>query len=1200
MQFRNYLPDFIACTAGKPINHLKSLVSKQTLRIMKLTAILLTIVFLNVNATGVSQTVTYSGDNILLEKVFTAIKQQTGYLFLYPADVVKDATKVTLHVKNAPLEEALEQALKGQPLRYMIQNKTIVISKNREAGDNKKPNDKHIEAPPVDVKGRVLNHKGEPLAGANVKVKGTAIGGVTNADGFFDLRGVGEHAVLEISYLGFETQSVNVDGKTDLSIKLSLEVSEMASVSVSVYTGYQQIPKERATGSFVTIDNKLLNRGTSLDVLGRLEGVASGVAFYRNSKTDQPAIAVRGRSTIFGSDKPLIVLDNFPYDGDITNINPNTIESITILRDAAAASIYGVRSANGVIVITSKKGSANHAPQVHFNTNVTVGAKPDMHYLPWMSSSDFIDLEKDFFSRGWYAGQESAASKTALTPVVELLIKKRDGLIASADADQQIEAMKQNNALDQYEKYFLRNEVILQNALSLSGGGERSKYFLTLGYDKDNSSYVGNRFDRFSVNANNSFTPFKNVDINTSLMYTNTRFVNNNPGIGAFTDVLAKKAYAYEQMADENGYAMAVPYGFRDNYKASKESQGALDWQYRPLDELHLANNVSQQNYNRLNLEIRKTFTRSFNIEVKYQYEKQLKKQNNLMSQATYFTRNLINTYFNPTAGAVKNPVPLGDLLDQTNYDLEGQTGRAQANFNQTWQKHRVSAIAGFEVKQLENQSNQNRLYGYNSETLVSQAVDFVTRYPTNPQSTLVAVPSVRLVTDLTQRFLSYYANGSYTYDDRYVFSASGRFDNTNYFGVRSNQRVVPLWSVGGKWNISREKFFRSNLFDQLAVRATYGYNGNINTDLTAYTTVRYGTDLTNKNTTATVVNPPNPELRWEKVNMTNLAVLFTLKKNVLSGTIEYFSKKGDDLIGDVAMDPTTGMTSFRGNLSNIKGHGVDVQLNGKIGVGRQFSWNPTFLFSYATDEVTNYSKLLPGYSILVGSSGDASVLTPLNGHPAYSIYSFAWGGLDPANGDPMGILDGQKTKDYSALLTKTTTAGLVYNGPVNPQVVGAFRNDFYWNNFSVSVNITYKLNYCFRRASIDYGQFLNNWMGNKDYVNRWQKAGDEERTNVPSIPDAVPGTMSNRDYRFYANSSVLVEKGDHIRLQDIVLSYDLDKEKFHRLPFQMAHIYCNMHNLAILWRANNYGIDPDAVPYTLATVLPQPRSITLGAKFDF
>ena len=1203
MHFRKYLPAFIACMAGKFINHFKLLVSKQTLRIMKLTAILLTIVFLNVNATGLSQTVTFSGNNILLEKVFTVIKKQTGYMFLYTADVVRNAKKVNIHVKNASLEDVLKEVLKDQPLKYMIQNKTIIISKNREAGDNTKPDNKEGAAPPVDVRGRVLNHKGEPMAGANIKVKGTVIGGVTNADGFFELKGIGEHAVLEVSYLGFETQTVKLEGKTNLSIQMELVVSELAGVSVSVYTGYQQIPKERATGSFVQIDNKLLNRGTSLDVLGRLEGVASGLAFYRNSKSDQPTLSVRGRSTIYANIQPLIVVDNFPYDGDITNINPNTVESITILRDAAAASIYGVRSANGVIVITSKKGSTNKAPQVNFNTNVTVGEKPDMHYFPLMPASDFIEAEKDFFSRGWYTGPENAAAKTALTPVVELLIKKRDGLISAAEADQQMEAWKQNDALAQYEKYFLRNEVIVQNALSLSGGGDRSKYFLTLSYDKDKSSAVGNSFDRFSINATNSFTPFKNVDINTGLMYTNTKLVNNNPGITEFMSLTSRKYYPYAQLVDENGNALPVNYGFRATYKELKESQGFLDWQYRPYEELNMANNVTQQSYNRASLEIRKTFTPSFNLEVKYQYERQLKKQNNLQSLATYYTRNLINVYYNPsgTTDPLKYPVRLGDILDQTNSELEGHTGRAQANFNQTWQQHRVNVIGGFEVKELHNISTPNRFYGYNDETATSQAVDLVTRFPTNPQST-AALPVMRAITDITDRFLSYYANGSYTYNDRYVFSASGRFDNTNYFGVQSNNRLVPLWSTGVKWNVSREGFFKSNLFDQLALRATYGYNGNINKDLTAYTTVSYGTDAISRASAATVLFPPNPELRWEKVNMMNVGVLFTLRKNVLSGTLEYFSKKGNDLIGDLGMDPTTGLTSFRGNVSNIKGQGVDVQLNGKVGMGNQFSWNPAFLFSYATDKVTNYTKAFNARSQILGGGGDITgvALAPMIGRPVLSIYSYAWGGLDPTTGDPLGYVDGVKTNDYANILGKATPADLVYHGPVNPTMVGAFRNDFNWNSFSVSVNITYKLGHYFRRPSIDYAELLIYWAGNKDFANRWQKPGDEEFTNVPSIPTLLPTSQNNRDYRFYSNSDILVQKADHVRLQDIVIGYDLEKEKIHRLPFQKAHLYCNMTNLGILWRANKFGIDPDAVPFTETKVLPQPRSLTLGVRFDF
>jgi hypothetical protein len=275
MQFRNYLQMDIFHSAGKSINCLKSLVSKQSLRIMKLTAIILTISLLHVQAEGVSQTVTFSGKNMLLEKVFAAIKNQTGYLFLYTDDVIKNAKKVSLDVKDATLEDVLRLALKDQPLGYMIENKTVIISRTEEIAEDKPQGRKKAKAPPIEVKGRVLNHKGEPLSGANVKVKGTIIGGVTNEGGFFELRGVEENAIIEVSYLGFETKTIKLEGRPNVSIQLELAVSEMTSVSVSVYTGYQYIPKDRATGSFVQIDNKLLNRGVSLDVLSRMPFTAT-------------------------------------------------------------------------------------------------------------------------------------------------------------------------------------------------------------------------------------------------------------------------------------------------------------------------------------------------------------------------------------------------------------------------------------------------------------------------------------------------------------------------------------------------------------------------------------------------------------------------------------------------------------------------------------------------------------------------------------------------------------------------------------------------------------------------------------------------------------------------------------------------------------------------------------------------------------
>lgn len=1193
MHFRNYLQALIFLSAGKP---------KNCFLVMKLTAILITISLLQVRAEGLSQTLTISGKNMQLEKVFTVIKQQTGYVFLYTDDVIKDAKKVTLNVKDAQLEEVLKLAFKGQPLGYLIENKTVIISRTAESDEKK--DQKNAKAPPVEVSGRVLNHKGEPLAGANVKIKGTAIAGVTNDAGFFTLRGVEENATIEVSYLGFETKTIKLNGNANVSIQLELAVSEMTSVSVSVYTGYQYIPKERATGSYVQIDNKLLNRGTSLDLLSRIEGVASGVAFYRNSKTDQPILNIRGRSTIYANATPLIVLDNFPYDGDIANINPNTIESITVLKDAAAASIYGVRAANGVIVITSKKGNQNQPPQTQFNTNITIGEKPNVGYIPVASSEDYIEVEKQFFAKNWYASQEASSFKTPLTPVVELLIARRDGLIAPEDADQQIEALKQNSYRDQFAEYFLRRSVTAQNALTVSGGGNNSRYFVGISYDKDQSGYKRNGFDRFSINATNQFTPFKNVDVNAGLLYTNTKFENNNPGINDFLYNLTKRTYPYAQVADENGYAVPVTFGYRQTYKVEKENQGFLDWQYRPLDELNLANNISRQNYNRASLEIRKTFVPGFNIELKYQYEKQYRKTNDLMAQESYEVRSLVNQYYNPSSATNNYPIPFADILDQTISELDGHTGRAQLNFNQTWQRHRVNVIGGFEVKELERKSTLSRFYGYDDEIAVSKPVDYLSKFTTNPNNastSAASIPYENKFTGLLDRFQSYYANGTYTFDDRYILSASGRFDNTNFFGIKANQRLLPLWSAGFKWNLSREKFFSSNLFDQLTLRATYGYNGNINKELTAYTTIQYFINSVTKANAASVLSPPNPDLRWEKVGMLNLGVVFALKENVLSGSVEYFHKKGTDIIGEVNVDPTTGTTSFKSNLANIKGKGVDVQLTGKIINNKVAGWNSTLLFSYAIDKVEDYDRIYVAGTYTSSGGGDQTGLAPLNGRPVLSIYSYAWGGLDPTNGDPQGYLNGEKTKNYAALSTNTPDI-LIYNGPANPPVIGALRNDFFWKNVSVSVNITCKMGHFFRKPSVDYGAMLNNWGTNADLGKRWQKPGDEETTFVPSIPNVVtaPTAGASRERSFYANSEVLVQKGDHIRLQDVVVSYDIDKKQWARLPVKGIRLYCNINNIGILWRANEYGIDPDALPNSFANFLPAPRTLTLGAKFDF
>ena len=341
----------------------------QMLRIMRLTAILLTVVFFNVYASGDAQTVSLSGRNASLRQMFHAIEKQTGYVVLSRKNLLNTAAPVTVSIVNQPLTRALDLLLQGQPFEYTIQGKTIFLS---PASPITKPVaaavEQETQSPPplVDVKGRVVDEGGKPVAGASVQVKGDKTRGVsTNGEGYFELKGLDEKATLIISGVNIETHEVKVSGKTDLgNVVVKVKVAEGEEV-VLVNTGYQQLPKERATGSFTQIGKALINRSPSSDIISRIEDLSSGLQFDRrlNNESQQDddyrELRIRGISTINSSSSPLIVLDNFPFEGSLQNINPNDIESITILKDASAASVWGARAANGVIIITSKQGKQN-------------------------------------------------------------------------------------------------------------------------------------------------------------------------------------------------------------------------------------------------------------------------------------------------------------------------------------------------------------------------------------------------------------------------------------------------------------------------------------------------------------------------------------------------------------------------------------------------------------------------------------------------------------------------------------------------------------------------------------------------------------------------------------------------------------------------------------------------------------------------
>lgn len=1044
------------------------------------------------------------------------------------------------------------------------------------------------------VFGKVLDQESsQPLAGATIKINKQHEFS-TDRLGHFNFSSVLKEIKITVSYVGYNSFELTalLPIKDSLIVRLKRNSNELKEVVVS--TGYQNIPKERATGSFEKINADQLDRRVSTDVISKLEDQIPGLVFNRATSNAgyQTQISIRGQSTILGKADPLIVIDNFPYDGDINNINPNDVESVTILKDAAAASIWGAKAGNGVIVITTKKGRFNQAPKVSFNSSVTVGERPNLFYQSRMSSAEYINEEEALFAKGFYNSAERSANKTPLTPVVELLIEQRDGKISSVDASAQIDAFKNQDVRNDFEKYLYQKSIQQQYNVNVSGGSDKQRYYVSAGYDKNAASLVSNGYNRLTFNANNTYNFIHNhLDVTTGISYIQSDNINNNPGTtGILLSSLNGTAlYPYAKLSDGAGNPLPITHDYRTSFLNTAQQNGLLNWQYSPLEEIRLADNHAKQTDYRLNFNLVYKVIPGLSVSALYYYGRTEGKTRNYQSQDTYYTRNLINqfTQTNPD-GTLSYMVPLGGILDQSVSTAVSQDFRGQVNYAKNWNsKSDLTAIAGYEIRNTHTISDRHREYGYDDEHATSTRVDYISyfnRYyiPASTQQ----IPYVDSQGDLTDNYISYYANAAYNYDSRYTVSGSARIDESNLFGVKANQKGVPLWSAGIAWNASNESFYHVNWLSLLKLRATYGYNGNVNKSVTAYTTAVYfnGSDNLSGLPYATISNPPNPYLQWERVKVINLGIDFEALNHRLNGSLEYYHKNGIDLIGSAPYQASTGIIQFQGNLADNSGHGIDLALHSR-NLDGQFTWSTDFIFSNVTDKVTRYDVKTDALSFL-------EILYPLAGRPLYGIYSFKWAGLDPQTGEAQGYLNGQVSKDYTAIINASTPDNIVYNGPARPTIFGSLRNTFSFKGFSISGNISYRLGYYFRRNSVNYQTVLSGQGGSGDFGLRWQNPGDEAFTQIPSLPVSNNGNRNN----FYMYSSALVEKADNIRLQDINLSYTLTKEKLHRLPFSAVQIYLYANNLAILWKATKTGLDPD---YPLSQFPPM-KTYAIGLKADF
>jgi TonB-dependent starch-binding outer membrane protein SusC len=763
-------------------------------------------------------------------------------------------------------------------------------------------------------------------------------------------------------------------------------------------------------------------------------------------------------------------------------------------------------------------------------------------------------------------------------------------MISTEDSAKDINSLKVINSQDQYRKYFYKNAVTQQYNVNLSGGGPVNAFTFSIGYNK-NLGELRSASDQINVHFDNSIKPLKNLLINIGAYYTNS---SSTSGLSAYNTItVGGRQVPYLQFADASGNPLPVVTGYRPEYTDTAGGGKLLSWEYVPLqDYKHNVSKISQDELY-ANIGIQYKISKAFNAEIKYQYERQQINNSQLADLNSYSTRSLINqfTQIDNATGTLNYIIPKGGIKNLYNSSTGSYTGRAQLNFNNSWGNSGLTAIAGMEMRELQQTSDQNAIYGYQEDPLQYSNVDFVNYYPTFVDGSYQKIPGNLSFSNTVNRFVSFYGNASYTFKNKYVISASGRQDGSNIFGANANDKWKPLWSVGVLWKLSKESFYKSSLFSTINLRATYGYSGNVDLSKTAAAVATYFTDAPATGFPFAMIKTiNNPNLRWEKTSMLNTAMDFVLTQGRISGTLEYYHKKGTDLYGSTPYDYTTwgGSPSIIKNVAAIKENGVDFTLNTKNLV-RKLKWNTILLFNYNSNKTSKYETTEANK--IVSKLGAGQLIVPVIGKPLYSIAAYKWGGLD-ANGNPQGYLNGKKSIAYDSIFAEGFDKGLngnvVYVGPSSPPIYGSLINTFSYKGVSLSVNLIYKLGYYFQKPSLSYSALINYGAGNKDYDKRWMKPGDELKTNIPSF--IYPNDDSRES--FYTLSEATVLKADNVRIQYINLSWIIPlKNK----SVQNIELYVNASNLGIIWRANKENLDPDYP----ATLKPE-KSYALGIRANF
>ncbi len=1116
---------------------------KKTLLVMKLICVLTLLLTITASASVFSQqeVVTLNVRSTTLSNVLMLIKDQTGVKILYNESVLRNVSCEDVILNNVMVEEALKQILRNTGFGYSMVDGVFVI-KEMKPEDEKKQ---------FQISGLVTDESKLPLPGVTILVKGGSVvlGAVTSADGRYKMMvpSVLKKFTISFSFVGMESVIMEYSGKDTIDVVMKADLKQMDEV---VVTGYQMIKEKMNAGSVSTVDMSSLVLDGTRTLEAELQGKVPGMMVINRSGLTgtRQRVRVRGTSTLLGNAEPVWVVDGIiqedpipfstndfnnldPSNTDMINdfvggaiswLNPKDIESITVLKDAMSTAIYGTKAANGVIVITTKKGKVGRM-SVGYSGGVSYSPRMTYKKMELMNSQQRVDVSREAYETNIPLSGSQDIGYTGLAKAY------RNRQISLEEFTAQAKQLEKNNT--DWFKVFFKDAFSHNHSVNISGGSEQATYYASFGMSDNNNTAKGNGQVQYTGNLSISARLWEKITLSTSFsgsVSETKAFVGTvNPYSYASTINRAIPRYTpegepYYYAHKDNGYLFNLENELKNsgNENTSSSLNGNLSLRWQILEALSFTTTGSYS-------------SSSVNGETWY-------------SEQTNYIANLRGYNFEEYhAGDNKYTVsnlPHGGEWSYSNNQSVSWTWRNQLDFVKVFNGvHSFTAALGHEMRSSRGKGTSQTVYGY----MPDRGKVIVNLPPFREGKADLGVNpyyrSTPHISDTKSNVLSWYLTLGYMFNDRYAFNMSVRGDGSNRFGQDKSARFQPVWALGFRWNMEMEPWMQNqNIVCGLNFQFSYGYQGNVVENVSPYLIATIGVDPRTYDYSLTVKDLPAPELKWEKTQNINYSISGSLFDNKISFSFNGYYKKTTDMVVDWPVPYENGVLTRPINGGKMSNSGYDVSFGFTPVKGKDFIVSMGLNMGKVFNKVE--STIEPTGSWQEASSGNLSK----EGYPVSSFWAFRFTGLNPEHGGPMFDLTGSESEEAK----KDATLYMEHAGKMEPDLTCGLSFSIRYKTLSLSSglylsvgNQTYlaPLGKMTQSIPSEYENMSNEW------VKRWRKPGDEKITNVPALPNMITnartidllGTATN-PYDMYAKSTIRVVDAWYLRCQNISLSYTL------------------------------------------------------------